>query len=163
MDDPETRRLALAFGAPLAIHAKTIQGSLRSAAVDRGKRVLLFEGGEPRRFSRRAVEGGVAGTLRLLEALGMTNTSPPPPLEPTRLSRATRWVRAPVGGVFRLETDLGSRVVKGQRLGIISSPRDLNRNELIAPVPGLVMGHAVNPLVHRGDALVHLALEDESV
>lgn len=156
MDDEGTRALALAFGAPLAIHSKTIKGSLRETALRLGKRVLLFEGGEPRRFSPEAVDAGVAGTLRVLAALGMIGdraTSADPPVE----SRSTTWVRAPRGGIFRLETRLGERVTKGDRLGIITGPSGRGGREVRAPVTGIVMGHAVNPLVHQGDALVHVA------
>jgi hypothetical protein len=156
MDDEGTRALALAFGAPLAIHSKTIKGSLRETALRLGKRVLLFEGGEPRRFSPEAVDAGVAGTLRVLAALGMIGdraTSADPPVE----SRSTTWVRAPRGGIFRLETRLGERVTKGERLGIITGPSGRGGREVRAPVTGIVMGHAVNPLVHQGDALVHVA------
>jgi hypothetical protein len=156
MDDEGTRALALAFGAPLAIHSKTIKGSLRETALRLGKRVLLFEGGEPRRFSPEAVDAGVAGTLRVLAALEMISDRAPsadPPVE----SRSTTWVRAPRGGIFRLETRLGERVTKGERLGIITGPSGRGGREVRAPVTGIVMGHAVNPLVHQGDALVHVA------
>jgi hypothetical protein len=66
-------------------------------------------------------------------------------------------VRAPRGGIFRLETRLGERVTKGERLGIITGPSGRGGREVRAPVTGIVMGHAVNPLVHQGDALVHVA------
>jgi predicted deacylase len=70
LKDPETRRLSTAFGAPVMIHAGTIKGSLRSAALKQGKRVLLFEGGEPSRFNPAAVQAGVEGTLRVMVSLG---------------------------------------------------------------------------------------------
>ena len=76
LDDEETRRLAMAFSAPLMLHAKTIRGSLRETAVRRGKRVLLFEGGEPRRFNPGPVQAGADGALRVLHALEMIGTSP---------------------------------------------------------------------------------------
>ena len=160
MDDPDTHRLARAFGAPLVVHSKTIKGSLREAAVKRGKRTLLFEGGEPRRFGGEAVDVGVAGTLRVISALDMGGTSedPPPPPEtsPTE-SRSTKWMRAPRGGIFRLETTLGANVSRGDRLGIITGPSGRGGSEVRSRATGVVMGHAVNPLVHQGDGLVHIA------
>ncbi len=50
LDDPETRALAEAFGAPLMLHSRIRDGSLRGAATERGATVLLFEGGEALRF-----------------------------------------------------------------------------------------------------------------
>lgn len=157
MDDAETHRLAMAFGAPLVVHSKTIKGSLRDTALKRGKRVLLFEGGEPRRFSIEAVDAGVAGTLRVLHAMSMIDGSPEAPAAEPFESRSTKWVRAPRGGIFRLEVRLGDRVEIGARLGIITGPAGREGQELRARTPGIVMGHAVNPLVHQGDGLVHVA------
>lgn len=159
MEDEETRRLAIAFGGPLAVHSKTIRGSLREAARKLGKRNLLFEGGEPRRFSRRAVDAGVEGRLRVLETLRMSTAEDTAPPSGTRLSWATRWVRAPQGGIFRMDVELGEDVQKGQVLGSISGPSGRNRIRVKASAAGMVMGHAVSPIAHRGDGLVHLALD----
>jgi predicted deacylase len=156
LEDDETRRLAHAFAPPLIVHSKTIGGSLRDAARKLGKRTLLFEGGEPRRFSPRAVSAGVAGGLRTLAALDMLETAPESLAAPVE-SRSTHWVRAPRGGIFRLGVKLGSKVSKGDLLGIISGPIGRDAREITATVSGIVMGHAVNPLVHQGDGLVHLA------
>jgi len=156
MDDPDTRALAMAFGAPMAIHSRTIKGSLRATALRMGKRVLLFEGGEPRRFSRNAVDAGLAGTLRVLGALGMI-TAPESPAPTPLESRSTSWIRAPRGGIFRLETELGKAVTKGERLGIITGPAGRGGHEVRARTTGIILGHTVNPLVHQGDALIHVA------
>lgn len=168
--DPETRRLALAFGPPLAVHSKTVKGSLREAALKREKRCLLFEGGEPRRFSPASVDAGVAGTMRVLAALGMiTPAAAEAAVQrvgetrvPTRLSESTTWVRAPRGGILRLERRLGAIVEKNDRLGVIGSPEGRQTTEVRASIAGIVMGHAVNPLVHRGDGLVHIAAISDS-
>lgn len=162
MDDAETRRLSVAFGAPLVFHSDPMKGTLRAAALKSGKCVLLFEGGEPRRFSPRAVDVGVAGTFRVLDALGMTEIPTPRVTTPPRLARSAKWVRAPRGGIFRLETRLGARVEADQRLGVIGSPDTRSREAVRASVAGTVMGHAVNPLVHKGDSLIHIALDDDS-
>jgi predicted deacylase len=158
LDDPETRRVALAFGAPLVIHSTPPKGALRAAALKRGKRVLLFEGGEPRRFSTEAVDVGVPGTLRALQALGMLEDAPRPPSGAPAESRKTLWVRAPRGGIFRLRATLGAMVRKGDDVGFISDPTAAGGTTVRARVDGMVLGHTVNPLVHQGDALIHLAV-----
>lgn len=156
LEDEQTRRLALAFAPPLMIHAKTVRGSLREAAVKRGKQVLLFEGGEPKRFNPMPVEAGSAGTLRMLRALGMADVDVPPAPEPAE-SRSTVWVRAPRGGIFHMTTELGARVERGDLVGVITEPSGRGAREVRARSTGLVMGHAVNPLVHQGYGLVHIA------
>ncbi|MDX1646118.1 MAG: succinylglutamate desuccinylase/aspartoacylase family protein [Longimicrobiales bacterium] len=161
MDDDETRRIAMAFAPPLVVHAKTIKGSLRHTARKMGKRVLLFEGGEPRRFSLEAIDAGVDGTLRVLRAQSMIPAAPDPRVEPPRLSRKTVWVRAPRGGIFRLERQLGELVPRRARLGVIAGPAGRGEQEVRARVGGMILGHAVNPLVHQGDGLVHIAELDD--
>ena len=58
LDDPETRKLAEAFGAPIMLHARVRDGSLRAAATESGATMLLFEGGEAWRFDAPAIEVG---------------------------------------------------------------------------------------------------------
>lgn len=156
LDDEETRRLATAFASPLMLHAKTIKGSLREAARKRGKRMLLFEGGEPRRFNPGPVQAGSDGALRVLHALGMIDASTPSMIE-TAEARSTKWIRAPRGGIFHLDTHLGARVTRGDLIGVITEPSGRGGREVRSRASGMIMGHAVNPLVHQGDSLVHVA------
>lgn len=158
--DPEARRLAHGFGAPLAIQSTLIRGSLREAAATAGVTYLLYEAGEPLRFDPRAIEVGRAGVLRVLGALGMWDDAPapePPPAE----AHQSRWLRAGRSGVFHLDAALGDRVTRGQVLGAISDPVSdpfaRHQRKLRAPAAGMVIGFTNNPLVHQGDALIHLA------
>jgi predicted deacylase len=157
LTDPETRRLALAFGTPVVVHARPIKGTLRSAVLKRKKRILLFEGGEPSRFSPEAVQAGVHGTRRVLQALHMIDSAPSPPEKPPLETRSTKWVRAPRGGIVRLTTGLGARIEKGDPVGVISDPTARDETEVFSRAGGLVIGQTVHPLVSLGDALIHVA------
>jgi uncharacterized protein len=157
-DDPETRRLAEAFGAPMMYAAAEIPGSLRAAARRRGLRVLVYEAGEPLRFDEEAIAVGVDGVLRVLATLGMwehrQGLAPPATFEASE----TRWLRAPRSGIFHLATRLGEIVGRHQALGFVTTPfPGGERQPIRAPFGGLVIGHTSNPLIHKGDALVHLA------
>jgi predicted deacylase len=156
LDDPEAHRCAEAFGAPVAIHSTARDGSLREAAAEAGVHTLLFEGGEPRRFTPDAVRAGVAGTLRVLGELDMLEADVPPPAV-TVFSRKTRWVRATRSGLLHAAVGLGDRVTKGQRIGRITDIFGDVRARPKAASAGIVIGMTLNPLVNRGDALVHLA------
>lgn len=160
LDDPEALRCAEAFGAPVTVHARVRDRSLREAASEEGVHVLLFEGGEPRRFSPEAVEAGVAGTRRVLRELGML-ASEVEEAPPTLFSRKTRWVRASRSGLLHLAVELGDRVAKGRRLGRITDSFGEVLAHGRASAPGVVIGLTLSPLVNRGDALIHLAeIED---
>ena len=159
LDDPQTRALAEAFHAPVMYHARLRDGSLRYAARERGARVLLYEGGEAWRFDDWAVDAAVAGVLRVLAHLGMVEAdlAPPPPLEPSLVSRRSGWVRATTTGILHTEVELGARVREGDRLGSLASAFGRTLRVVRADRDGLVIGRTEAPLVNRGDAIVHIA------
>ncbi|MCC6145738.1 MAG: succinylglutamate desuccinylase/aspartoacylase family protein, partial [Candidatus Hydrogenedentes bacterium] len=158
LTDKETRHLAAVFGAPVMVQAAARDGSLREAALNAGLKMLLYEGGEPLRFNDDAIQIGVRGILRVMRSLGMRKGAlvrlPGPPVE----LASTRWLRARQSGILRLTATLGEPVAKGQVLGTISDPF----GERVAPVravsSGIILGQVKNPLVHRGDAIVHVGL-----
>jgi predicted deacylase len=163
LDDPATRRLATVFGAPVAMHARTRDGSLREAAVRRGVTTLLFEGGQPWRFDEQPIEVGARGIRSVMSHLGMVESVPastPPP--PTRFLRKSRWVRAPRSGVARVIAGLGDTVEARAPVAVVADAYGSTEQIVRAPSRSLVIGRLEHPVVHRGDALVHLAALDDS-
>ena len=161
LDDAVTREAAQAFAAPLSIHSRTRDGSLREAATQHGMTMLLFEGGEDNRFDDYAIDVAEAGVLRVLAWMGMIDNAPGSST-PTVTSRSGRWVRAPRGGLVRREVELGDRVEKRQVLAHISDIWGRSNLAVRAPVEGIVIGLAHHPRVNQGDALFHVAEpEDE--
>ncbi len=156
LDDPRTRQLAETFGAPVMIHARTRDGSLRHAAREHGAAVLLFEGGEALRFDDWAIDAGVEGVNRVLASLGMIEGAAHPE-HPSVESRKTGWVRASVSGIVRIECALGAEVAVGDRLGLISNSFGRRLASIKAARDGIVIGRLEAPLVNRGDAVVHIA------
>lgn len=157
LDDAETARLAVAFGAPVMIDARLRDGSLREAATRRGSRVLLYEAGEAARFDRESIRFGVDGVRRVLSELGMTaGPGPRGEVQPLRAT-ATHWIRARGSGILVLETRLGARVAVGDSLGTLSDALQRRSAEVRSTHAGLIIGITTNPLVHRGDAVANLA------
>ncbi len=158
LDHPETRRLALAFGAPFAIQARLRDGSLRQAALEQDIGVLLYEAGQAHRFDEAAIESGVDGVLRVLNELEMTDAAVPEPGE-VRMVRRTVWVRARRGGITNLNAGLGTYVRKGDVIGSVSDSFGTRPTRIKSNAEGWVIARTLNPLVAPGDALVHLATE----
>ena len=156
LDDPETRRCAEAFGAPVMLDSDGPRGSLRRAVAKQNKPILVFEGGEPRRFDEETVEVGLQGTLRVMKELGMISEHVPPPPKPSREGASTTWVRARRAGILRLHQITGAEVEKGDLLGTIGDAFLHESTEVRAPCDGLIISHVTNPLVHQGDAMVHI-------
>lgn len=160
MKDPATRSMAEAFGAPVVLHSKTRDGSLREVASDENIPILLYEAGEALRFDEVAIRAGVSGIINVMRTIGM--------LPPSRSRRVRRkpmltdqsyWVRANVSGVLRALIPLGAFVKKGQVIGMISDPigDGGGDTEIFANDEGLVIGRTFLPLVYEGDALFHIA------
>ncbi|GHJ60694.1 deacylase [Nocardioides sp. OK12] len=157
LEDPETRRLAEAFAAPVMMHARLRDGSLRHAAREEGAKVLLYEAGEAWRMDPWAIDAGVRGVRRVLAALGMTEPVEEEPPTPSLESWRSGWVRARGTGMLHLEAELGQRVEKGDRLGGLFDSFGKRVRLVHADRAGIVVGRTEAPLVNSGDAVVHLA------
>jgi uncharacterized protein len=158
LDDPRTHGLAEAFGAPVMLHARIRDGSLRHAARERGATVLLYEGGENLRFDEYAIEPAVAGVRRVLAVLGMIDAADAPmEHEPSTECRTSGWVRARRTGILTLDAHLGQQVSDGDRLGALVDSFGRTLRLVRANRSGIVIGRTEAPLVNSGDALVHIA------
>ncbi|HXT52072.1 MAG TPA: succinylglutamate desuccinylase/aspartoacylase family protein [Thermoanaerobaculia bacterium] len=155
--DPETRRIAEAFAAPMMYTAAEIPGSLRAAARRRGVHLLVYEAGEPLRFDEAGIRAGVDGVLRVLAALGMWEAPEGPPPPRSFEAEEAAWVRARRSGIFHHSAKLGEPVKRHQQLGYITPPWGNETTPVKAPFEGIVIGFTSNPLVYRGDALLHVA------
>jgi predicted deacylase len=157
LEDPETRKLAEAFGPPLMLHARVRDGSLRAAATEQGATVLLYEGGEAWRYDEPALDVGVTGIRRVLTELDMIDPDDTGPRPVPMESRRTEWIRARRSGLVLLQTELGATVQRGELLGVIHDSVGKRLGKVTAPRNGVVISHIQHPLVNQGDALVHLA------
>lgn len=168
LSDPATRELAEAFGAPLAIHSRVRDGSLREAAVSSGVTTLLYEGGGAWRFDPTAVAVGTAGALRVLELIGQVSLadvfpspdSPQPATSETTFIRRSHWVRSPRSGIARVVVGLGEHVSPRQTVAIVTDAYGSSERTIRARSASVVIGLNERPVVHQGDALVHLGSPD---
>nr|VFJ57589.1 MAG: hypothetical protein BECKDK2373C_GA0170839_106026 [Candidatus Kentron sp. DK]VFJ58217.1 MAG: hypothetical protein BECKDK2373B_GA0170837_10725 [Candidatus Kentron sp. DK] len=155
---PELGEMALAFGAPVIMEAPLRAGSLRQTATDQGVGVLLYEAGEALRFDEFAVRVGVKGILNVLKHLEMIGGRQinPPRVAPV-LASGSRWVRSPVGGMFRARKSIGERAIKDEILGYVSDPFGDSHEEVPSANSGIIIGRSNLPIVNPGDPLFHLA------
>jgi uncharacterized protein len=157
LDDPRTRELAIAFAAPLMLHAKLRDGSMRAAATAIGATVLLYEGGEASRFDEDALRVGAHGIHRVLRQLDMLNGDNVEPASAPLESRRSGWVRARRSGIASLHVSLGEHVARGASLATIYNSVGERLSVAKANRSGVVIGHTQRPLVNQGDAIVHIA------
>jgi predicted deacylase len=159
LDDPETARLAEAFGVPVLLNSTLRDGSLREAAAEQGIPMLLYEAGEALRFDEVSIRAGVKGVINVMRCLGMlpqSRSRHSKRMEPF-VARSSTWVRASASGLFRKVSGPGNRVKRGEVLGLIDDPFGGGEFEVVATAGGIIIGCAEIPLVHEGEALFHIA------
>ena len=169
-EDAKAVSLAHQFGAPFSIPISVIQGSLRATAYSQGIPLVVFEGGESLRLDHQAVKEAIKGIKRVLAAHGMREKSPKiKGVKGRRIGEKSRrrwlsdstWVRAESSGLFTFERHSGLAVEKGEMIGRINNPYDSFTLKVFSPIDGFIIGHNNMPVVHKGDALFHIAAEME--
>ncbi|MCX7565070.1 M14 family metallopeptidase [Sulfitobacter sp. F26169L] len=157
-NNTETMRLAHVFGAPVILTSALRDGSLRQEAKKIGVDVLLYEAGEGMRFDEMSVRAGLAGILRVIKEKGMLPSAGiAAPRAKSLVCSNSNWLRAPVGGLLRLFKAEGDVVEKGDIVAAISDPFGDAEIEVVTRNSGIIVGRAVMPIVHEGDALFHIA------
>ncbi|MCR9173372.1 MAG: succinylglutamate desuccinylase/aspartoacylase family protein [bacterium] len=164
-ENPELLKVAKAFGAPFIKYSSYREKSYRESATKLGKQVLLFEGGKALHFDREVTRSGVDGTLNVLHYLGMRSS--PAKLEkldkrePVIFSEST-WVRSKHSGMYRSLMRNGRKVHKGDIVGTITDPYGAFERKVKATADGYIICLNHSPIVTLGDALLHIAMVDES-
>jgi len=158
MTDPQNEALANVFCAPFTLHSRYRPKSLRQSAAKLGKKILVFEGGESSRFDEFAINEGLNGTLRVMKHLKMTSVHLKKPKHQNRLIKNSSWVRARSSGMFQSLVSSGDRVVKNQLVGHITDPFGDFKVPLKSPATGYIIGLNNDPILHQGDAVMHIGV-----
>ena len=159
LGNPETLRLARAFGVPLMLNSTPTKGTLREHTTKKGIPVLLYESSEALRFDEQCIRIGVQGVMNVMAELGMVPRSGPEPVPAAEsvIARSTTWVRCPASGLLRPQAALGDLVRNGQVLGMVGDPFGEFETPVVSAAEGIVIGRLKQPLVNEGEALFHLA------
>ncbi len=162
------RELSEAFGVQVVLEAPERAGSLRKAARESGVDVLVYEGGEGLRFDEFAIKAGVDGIANVMLRTGMLElpdgvdpNTLAPNYRPPIFANASKWVRAPDGGVFRATKKIGAAVSEGDVIGFVANPYEDLQTEIRSPRRGIIIGSTTLPIVNMGDALFHIAWSEE--
>jgi len=156
MNDPENETLAKVFNAPFTLHSSYRPKSIRQAAAKRGKKILVYEGGESARFDEYAIQQGIDGAIRILNHFKMTKARVPKVKKDSVWIHKSTWVRAKNSGIFQTEVKSGDKVEKNQLLGYITDPFGDFKVVVKSPISGYIIGLNNNPILHQGDAVMHI-------
>ncbi|MEL6986533.1 MAG: succinylglutamate desuccinylase/aspartoacylase family protein [Bacteroidota bacterium] len=156
--DPEAKKMALTFGAPLTLKKPILKNSLRKVAKDLSIPMIVYEGGESLRLDGLAIEKGMDGLKRVMHSKGMINSSPKI-LNKMILIEKTSWIRASQAGLFTWSQKSGVRIRKGEPVGVINDPDGLSKIVVLSTRNGYIIGHNNAPVVNAGDALFHIGYD----
>jgi predicted deacylase len=158
LKDKEVEKMADAFQAPFTINSAYRSKSLRHAAGKKGKKILVYEGGESGRFDEHAIQNGINGALRVMKSLGMRSSAPEAVVTPIKINHSS-WIRAKASGLFQTNVRSGESVSKNQLVGHITDPFGEFNVPVKSPVTGYVIGLNNNPILHQGDAVMHIGYQ----
>lgn len=160
LDNPESKRLAQHFSAPVITNMNIHDNSLRQTAENLNIPQLVYQAGEAMRIDESAIALGLSGIqnvlshLDMLEEIPASNTSPYQSI----FSQDQDWLRAHHSGVLHSEIVLGQMIKKRQVLGLISDPFSTNTIDPVkSPRDGVVVGINRHPLIHEGQTIFKIA------
>ncbi|TVQ65666.1 MAG: succinylglutamate desuccinylase [Balneolaceae bacterium] len=156
-DNQKNMELARAFSPPVILHSGLIEGSFRKAAFKKKKHILVFESGESLRYDEPGIQEGIDGTIRLMNYLGMTELKTSNRNFPEEYNHSV-WHRAPYAGLFKSKVMLGDYIKQRELLGYITDPFGLEMQKVKSRSEGRVIGINYCPVVHKGDAILHIAV-----
>lgn len=158
-DVPRNTELAEAFSPPFILNSRLRDGSFRREAQRMGKTILVYEGGESLRFDELVIGEGIEGIKRLMSYLGMRNSVYINNRKTVKFNE-TSWLRANYSGLYRPLVNYGDKVSKRQIIATITDPYGEIEYRLRARFSGYILGVKTLPIVNRGDALIHIGIEE---
>lgn len=158
LQSEEAVKMAVAFGVPVLLKARLREGSLREASEKIGIPTITFEGGEALRWTELSIKAAAEGVLRVMEFLDMISLKGGlSEAQKPVISPYSRWLRAPITGMFRSTNELGDEIFKGDVIGKISDPLGEKTTDVKSSLNGIIVGKTQDPVVYKGDALFNVA------
>jgi predicted deacylase len=157
LNDEVSVELAHIFNPPFILNSSYISKTIRESMVERGKRILLYEGGKANSIDEHVVEEGINGVKRVLSHLGMRSfkIDISKDRSPIVLSES-KWMRSPNSGMFQAMVKNGSKVSKGETIAIVTDPYGKYEKKVNASMSGYVICVNESPVVYKGDAIFHI-------
>ncbi len=159
LSDDVSVELAKVFNPPFIVHSNYISKSIREALNKMGKKILLFEGGKTNSIDEQIVEEGLHGIQRVLNHFNMKNFKLEADSRTPQIIRNSKWLRAPISGVFQSIKTNGDFIKSGDLLGYVCDPYGYIERKVKSHTEGFIICVNEAPLVNRGDALFHIGSE----
>ena len=151
-----SRELAEVFKAPFIIEKPVIAGSLRKTADEMGIPVIVFEGGESRRFDDLTTQMGLDGIIRVLNHYHMSEFDECPDTVSQTFINKTSWIRARESGLMNLRKFAGQEVREKEVMAVIHNVAGEYSRNVLSRRNAYILGHNNSPVISMGDALFNI-------
>lgn len=155
-----SHQLAKVFNPPFIIEKPMILKSLRKTAIDMGKSVIVYEGGESKRLDELAIETGLKGIKNVLSYLNMNNNQYSNQASESIELNNTSWIRSRESGIFNVIKHAGETVIEKQTIGMIHELAGEWSRKVISRRNGYIIGHNFAPVINMGDPLFNIGWFD---
>jgi len=164
--NPETERLAEAFGTNVILSGEGDDASLRAVATRNGIPTITVEMGKAHRFQPALIEKALEGVESVLAEYGVYpegSVVHPAWRKVMGPTEEKRWLRADTGGLVEMEWGPNPLVHEGDPICTISDHFETTERVVESPFTGLIVGVLENPVVLPGHPLCHLVrISDET-
>lgn len=157
LSNPQTRRLAKAFGCALIADGKGPVGSFRREATKHGCPTIILEAGEPWKVEPSVMQIGLQGIKNVLMDLGMLDGKIQKPPYQANI-RKMAWLRATAGGILKFHISPGDFIVEDQPIATNYSILGAEQNVLNSPTSGIVLSTTTMPGVKPGEPICNIAV-----
>ena len=140
MNDAAASRLAKLQNPQIMVHNSNPDGSLRGAAVARGKPEVTIEIGNPQTFQDGFIDLAFTGVLNTLSHFKMINQDVVPPAKEPVVCARSFWIFTQTGGVLYVFPAVNTWVRKGETIAEIHSLFGALVDRIVAPQDAIVVG-----------------------
>ncbi|RKO84083.1 hypothetical protein BDK51DRAFT_37918, partial [Blyttiomyces helicus] len=163
MNDPVAGDMAKLQQPQIILHNSGQDGTMRSAAMNRGVKAITVEIGNPQLFQNQYVQWSYLGVMRILAYLNMfaldpTDSLPPSSPPNTILCSKGFWIYTRTGGVLEVYPMVNTVVRKGALIARIKNIFGNIVDEIYSPSHGVTIGRSSNPVAMAGDRVLHLGV-----
>ena len=156
-NDAASVALAKVFNPRFILASALIPKTIRESVCKKGKLMLLFEGGKSNSIEENVVADGVIGVRRVLNHYGIRAFKFDVPAgQNTHMLIDSKWMRASMSGLFRSLVVNGSKVEKGEVIGLLTDPYGKLEKKVKSSMNGYVICVNEAPIVYKGDAIFHI-------
>ncbi|MCB9643965.1 MAG: succinylglutamate desuccinylase/aspartoacylase family protein [Myxococcales bacterium] len=155
LQSEEARRMAMLMNPEIILHGRSGDGTLRTAARNKGIVAITVEAGNPSVFQGHILYEGEQGIRNVLHALGMLEGDTQIHRTPV-ICKSSKWLRTTCGGLLETHCSLAQHIPKKGSVATALDPFGNIKHVYQAPFEGIVIGMAANPVATAGTRFCHL-------